>query len=64
MQLSVNVGLRRRYVIGWFGGDPAEAARRLFADVLAHFGHVDVLVNNAGVTRDNVFLRMKDAEWD
>ena len=27
VQLSVNVGLKRRYVIGWFGGDPAEAAR-------------------------------------
>ena len=27
VQLSVNVGLKRRYVIGWFGEDPAEAAR-------------------------------------
>ena len=30
----------------------------------AAMGGVDVLVNNAGVTRDNLFLRMKDAEWD
>ena len=28
VQLSVNVGLKRRYVIGWFGSDPAEAAER------------------------------------
>ena len=27
-------------------------------------GALDVLVNNAGVTRDNLFLRMKDDEWD
>jgi len=27
-------------------------------------GPVDVLVNNAGVTRDNVFLRLSDADWD
>jgi 3-oxoacyl-[acyl-carrier protein] reductase len=27
-------------------------------------GPIDVLVNNAGVTRDNVFLRLADADWD
>ena len=30
----------------------------------AAMGGLDVLVNNAGVTRDNLFMRMKDAEWD
>jgi len=28
------------------------------------FGDVAILVNNAGITRDNLALRMKDAEWD
>ena len=32
--------------------------------VLAHFGKVDVLVNNAGITRDNLLLRMKKTDWD
>jgi 3-oxoacyl-[acyl-carrier protein] reductase len=27
-------------------------------------GHLDILVSNAGVTRDNLLMRMKDAEWD
>jgi 3-oxoacyl-[acyl-carrier protein] reductase len=31
--------------------------------LLAGHGRVDHLVNNAGVTRDNLLLRMKDAEW-
>ena len=31
---------------------------------LAHFGTVHILVNNAGITRDNLLLRMKRADWD
>lgn len=27
-------------------------------------GPIDILINNAGVTRDNLFMRMKDEEWD
>ncbi|MBI4584240.1 MAG: 3-oxoacyl-[acyl-carrier-protein] reductase [Planctomycetes bacterium] len=32
--------------------------------VAAHFGKIDVLVNNAGTTRDNLLLRMSEEEWD
>ncbi|HUZ04499.1 MAG TPA: 3-oxoacyl-[acyl-carrier-protein] reductase [Acidobacteriaceae bacterium] len=32
--------------------------------VLAHFGKVEILVNNAGITRDGLMLRMKRADWD
>lgn len=32
--------------------------------VRGQFGEVTILVNNAGITRDNLLLRMKDAEWD
>ncbi|MFT4111697.1 3-oxoacyl-[acyl-carrier-protein] reductase [Silvibacterium sp.] len=32
--------------------------------VLAHFGTVHILVNNAGITKDTLLLRMKRADWD
>jgi len=34
------------------------------ADIQKRFGDIAILVNNAGVTRDNLLLRMKDEEWD
>lgn len=36
----------------------------LFSDIKKDFGSVDVLVNNAGITRDNLLMRMKDDEWN
>ena len=32
--------------------------------ILGKFGKVEILVNNAGITRDNLMLRMKRADWD
>ena len=37
---------------------------RLFKEVLARFGRVDVLINNAGITKDMLFMRMSEEEWD
>ena len=42
----------------------AEAVDQLVADVLARHGRIDVLVSNAGITRDQLMLRMKRADWD
>ncbi len=40
------------------------ACEALLEDVRGRFGDVTILVNNAGITRDNLLLRMKDEEWD
>jgi 3-oxoacyl-[acyl-carrier protein] reductase len=49
MQLDVNDGERVNQVV---------------EEVQKRFGGLSVLVNNAGVTRDNLLMRMKDEEWD
>jgi len=36
----------------------------LVAELQKELGDIAILVNNAGITRDNLALRMKDAEWD
>ncbi|MDT5295805.1 MAG: 3-oxoacyl-[acyl-carrier protein] reductase [Acidobacteriota bacterium] len=41
-----------------------EAAAEMVKQVKEAFGRVDYLVNNAGITRDNLILRMKEADWD
>lgn len=42
----------------------AEDVTRLMKETMDHFGSIDVLVNNAGITRDNLLMRMKDEEWE
>lgn len=41
-----------------------EAAAEFVGQVKAAFGTVDYLVNNAGITRDQLILRMKEEDWD
>ncbi|MDT3959596.1 3-oxoacyl-[acyl-carrier-protein] reductase [Staphylococcus kloosii] len=38
--------------------------KAMIKEVVNQFGSVDVLVNNAGITRDNLLMRMKESEWD
>jgi 3-oxoacyl-[acyl-carrier protein] reductase len=44
-------------------GSP-ESVKEGFGQVLAAKGRVDVLINNAGITRDGLAMRMKPADWD
>ena len=42
----------------------AAACEAVVGEIEKKFGAVSVLVNNAGITRDNLAMRMKDDEWD
>jgi 3-oxoacyl-[acyl-carrier protein] reductase len=54
-------------VTGWGASanvTDAIACEALIGEIERKFGPVSVLVNNAGITRDNIAMRMKDEEWD
>ncbi|MBX5445445.1 3-oxoacyl-[acyl-carrier-protein] reductase [Sphaerobacter sp.] len=42
----------------------ADAVGRLIEETINQFGRLDVLVNNAGITRDTLMMRMKEEDWN
>lgn len=61
-ELSAKYGVK----VKGYQSDAADfkAADQLVTDVVAEFGTVDVLVNNAGITRDTLLMRMSEQQWD
>ena len=61
VELSVNGGVAKG-----FKSDAGkyDEAQQLVDDVVAEFGTIDVLVNNAGITRDTLLMRMSEEQWD
>lgn len=41
-----------------------EEAESLINQIVEKYGHLDAVVNNAGITRDNLLMRMKEEDWD
>lgn len=41
-----------------------KSASEVIESVVAEFGRLDILVNNVGITRDNLLLRMQEEDWD
>ncbi|NLX75795.1 MAG: 3-oxoacyl-[acyl-carrier-protein] reductase [Clostridiaceae bacterium] len=58
--------IEKGYKVKAFEGDisSAENAKALIDFTVGSFGTVDVLVNNAGITRDKLLVRMGDEDWD
>ena len=42
----------------------ADSVEQLIKNITENYGPVGILVNNAGITRDNLMMRMKEEEWD
>lgn len=70
---SVEKGQALETELGAFGGQVKgyrsdasdyKAAEDLVTHVIADFGKLDVLVNNAGITKDGLLMRMSEEQWD
>ena len=61
VELSANGGVAKG-----FKSDASkyDEAQELVDNVLEEFGQIDVLVNNAGITRDTLLMRMSEEQWD
>lgn len=42
----------------------ADDVDKMVQAILAQFGHIDILINNAGIARDKLILRMTEEDWD
>ncbi len=56
------LGGKAAYLLGDIS--KGEETKKLVAYTLEQFGSIDVIVNNAGITRDNLIMRMSEEDWD
>ena len=42
----------------------SDAIGNIFKEINKEFGKIDILINNAGITRDGLLMKMKEADWD
>ncbi|HIL11614.1 MAG TPA: 3-oxoacyl-[acyl-carrier-protein] reductase [Candidatus Latescibacteria bacterium] len=57
-------GLARRCLVRQVDVANAQQASELIEATIGELGRLDVLVNNAGITRDGLLMRMKEEDWD
>ncbi|HEX3436403.1 MAG TPA: 3-oxoacyl-[acyl-carrier-protein] reductase [Pseudacidobacterium sp.] len=60
-EIAAHSGTAKTFALDVAGEESIKATAKA---VVEHFGGVHILVNNAGITRDTLLLRMKRADWD
>lgn len=64
--LAIEEELSKTTKVKAFHSDAADygQAEQLITDTIEVFGRIDILINNAGITKDNLMLRMSEDQWD
>src|SRR5271170_626186 len=60
-EIAANGGTAQAFTIDIAREDAIKAGGKA---AIGHFGSIEILVNNAGITKDGLMLRMKRADWD
>jgi 3-oxoacyl-[acyl-carrier protein] reductase len=64
-ELEKSLSTNEQKVIGYQSDASSyEASESFINDVVNNFGKIDIIVNNAGITRDNLLLRMSEQQFD
>ena len=63
---EINSTINPDHAVKYIGCDMAdrEAINTLIESVLKDYGRIDILINNAGITGDTLFIRMSDEQWN
>lgn len=64
---NINASLQKAHIKGFgiaLDVNDAEQVEAVLAEIANKLGDVTILVNNAGITRDTLLMRMKDEDWD
>ncbi|MDD3049899.1 MAG: 3-oxoacyl-[acyl-carrier-protein] reductase [Candidatus Cloacimonetes bacterium] len=63
---SVNQLIESGYIAKGFDVDvtDSEKIESVMKEIVKEFGRIDILINNAGITRDALIMKMKESDWD
>ncbi|NMA42330.1 MAG: 3-oxoacyl-ACP reductase FabG [Oligosphaeraceae bacterium] len=65
-EVAEEIGNAYRITVKPFACDVAQTkqAEQVVNDMLAAYGKIDILINNAGITKDNLLMRLSEEDWD
>ena len=66
LETAANKIKEKGFLADYFEGNVVDSSQMnsVFKEIVSKYNKIDVLINNAGIAKDNIILRMKEEEWD